>query len=487
MKTETQSEAFFIAAIVSYFFAFFYVKWPLGNLTWPIITIAYLFLNDWFASVTGHERTGESIFWAVIMILQSIALAIYGPHEEILGFLQMFLMHAEAVYFVISRTDLLAASKTSSFLPEDLIFGFFVLPWSHLFLRLSVLKQKGGSKHALLRNAGYAVLILVIVLFALGQLSEADEAFASSLSWLKNSVFFPSDFLLNLVLSIPIGMWLYGLCAGAMSSRQKPEARLIRHKVPSGIFQILFSILTVIYLVFFLFSLRSFQNAFPIQTEAAASEFEVRGFWNLIAILILNFALLAAAEACAESDSWKLNCFSWLILVFDLSGICFAVLDGMKLYLYAHLFGATLRRFYAAWALGFFSAAAIAMLVRHHREFPLTRFLVLGGMSAFTVLSLLNSEHLVLREALKQQNPDLQVLEECRFYEDPEVIPATKRLAEQGWFSGKSFYDISQLYGADAESDGSSAVIALNGSSYQLVLNLSEDGEEVISAALAEQ
>lgn len=67
------------------------------------------------------------------------------------------------------------------------------------------------------------------------------------------------------------------------------------------------------------------------------------------------------------------------------------------------------------------------------------------------------------------------------------VIPATKQLADQGWFSGKSVYDISVLYGTDAESDGSSAVIALNGSSYQLVLNLSEDGEEVISAALAEQ
>lgn len=41
---------------------------------------------------------------------------------------------------------------------------------------------------------------------------------------------------------------------------------------------------------------------------------------------------------------------------------------------------------------------------RHHRVFPLTRFLVLIGMSAFTFLSLLNSEHLILKEALKQKN-----------------------------------------------------------------------------------
>ena len=51
--------------------------------------------------------------------------------------------------------------------------------------------------------------------------------------------------------------------------------------------------------------------------------------------------------------------------------------------------------------------------------FPLTRFLVLIGMSAFTFLSLLNSEHLILKEALKQKNPDLQVLEKCGFKEDP--------------------------------------------------------------------
>lgn len=56
---------------------------------------------------------------------------------------------------------------------------------------------------------------------------------------------------------------------------------------------------------------------------------------------------------------------------------------------------------------------------RHHRVFPLTRFLVLIGMSAFTFLSLLNSEHLILKEALKQKNPDLQVLEKCGFKEDP--------------------------------------------------------------------
>lgn len=56
---------------------------------------------------------------------------------------------------------------------------------------------------------------------------------------------------------------------------------------------------------------------------------------------------------------------------------------------------------------------------RHHRVFPLTRFLVLIGMSAFTFLSLLNSEHLILKEALKQKNPDLQVLEKWGFKEDP--------------------------------------------------------------------
>lgn len=67
------------------------------------------------------------------------------------------------------------------------------------------------------------------------------------------------------------------------------------------------------------------------------------------------------------------------------------------------------------------------------------------------------------------------------------VIPATKQLADQGWFSGKSVYDISVLYGTDAESDGSYAVMKLKDSSYQLVLNLSEDGEKMISAALAEQ
>ncbi|MGN1388781.1 MAG: DUF4153 domain-containing protein, partial [Bulleidia sp.] len=347
--------------------------------------------------------------------------------------------------------------------------------------------QKGGSKHSLLRNAGYAVLILIIVLFALGQLSEADGSFASSLSWLKNSVFFPSDFLQNLILSIPVGMWLYGLCAGAMSSRRNQEVRLISQKVPYRVFQILFSILTVIYLVFFLFSLQAFQNAFPIQNAAAASEFAVRGFWNLIAILVLNSALLASAEIFAESDRWKQKCSGWLILAFDLSGICFAGLDGMKLYLYAAMFGITLRRYYAAWALGFCALSAIAMLIRHHRVFPLTRFLVLIGMSAFTVLTLLNSEHLVLKEALKQKNPDLQVLEECGFNEDPDVIPATKQLAGQGWFSGKSVYDISELYGADAEYDDSSAVIAVKDSSYQLVLNLSEDGETIVSASLAEK
>ena len=62
------------------------------------------------------------------------------------------------------------------------------------------------------------------------------------------------------------------------------------------------------------------------------------------------------------------------------------------------------------------------------------------------------------------------------------VIPGTKQLADQGLFSGKRVYDLSVLYGTDAESDGSSAVMKLKDSSYQLVLNLSEDGEKMISA-----
>ena len=100
--------------------------------------------------------------------------------------------------------------------------------------------------------------------------------------------------------------------------------------------------------------------AAPLGLDAPdTAAFAVNGFWELLKILLLNFAVLAVIQFFGRAPLPKA-----LAAVFCGFGVAFAALAAGKLAVYVTLCALTPRRFTAAWCLFVLAVCAVLALVR---------------------------------------------------------------------------------------------------------------------------
>lgn len=126
----------------------------------------------------------ENSFWPAMLLLQSIALAGYGLHVSAIGSWQFFLWHLTAIYYVTQRTGMLTAGRTGCLIGFDLLMGAAVIPCINLFLRVGSLFRGITAKLTRRHHLSKAVVLGVtaaipVVLIAWSQLAAADANFAN--------------------------------------------------------------------------------------------------------------------------------------------------------------------------------------------------------------------------------------------------------------------------------------------------------------------
>lgn len=431
-------------AILMYPLAYLYIRgvmFPAEYPGWGMPLFAALFILYVELAACAAHRTAarETPLWAGCWLALSVSLALFGYQPDPLGSWQWPVWHLFAVWYVLARCGMLAQGHSGSLVLLDAVAGFFRLPFGNFLLRVqtvlaalrSGLHNRVGARK-ILKGLLTAAVTLLLCGTAWSLLAAADASFAalgqSVADWwssLLDNVKFV-DTLMCILLSLPVGAWLFGLVFGSLQRSTPPvtaqtcqEALEKKRFVPRITAVVAVTALCGVYALFFALQAGEWFAAAPLGLSAPdAAAFAVDGFWELLKILLLNFSVLAAVHFLGRTPLPKP-----LAAVFCAFGVAFAALAAGKLAVYVTLYALTPRRIVAGWSLFVLAVWAVLALVRVFRAIPAAKLAIFTAALSFTVLSCVNVKQRVIDvnlaryEAGIDENLDWGVLWECGYEE----------------------------------------------------------------------
>ena len=217
-----------LLALLSYPVAYLYIEaFDIGDLTGKLLFTCFSFL---FCLGVEYRHRGVRAGWERWVWLGCLALCVlcplFGPNrvwEE----KSLLFAHGFAIYYVLCRADVLLEGRTGHLLPLDALWGGIVFPFASFFLRLRVLwaslhRRRRGSVATVLWSVLAIAVAACIFVLAGSLLSAADKGFARLIRTLFDwKGFEPGPIFFKLMLSLPVGAYLYGLIAG--TGRTEPE------------------------------------------------------------------------------------------------------------------------------------------------------------------------------------------------------------------------------------------------------------------------
>ena len=390
-----------ICAFLMYLLAFCYIQMlfaPLTDAVWLCIFCAgFVCMTELLCR--GRPRSRESWIWlACLLVLIGFRIRLcaeaarYGknaPVHAISAELSFFLLHAYAVYWVLSRSGTLLGGGSGHLLPLDALDGVIIFPFRHFFLRIRTviytlphLRREGdGEKRSAAARAGIFAAVLAacaLLILALRALSDADTRFGEAVSGLLaaltpdwNDITLVS-FLFKLFLSLPVGAYLFGLLAGtarlepqqlrARGGRFEASLEKLRH-VPTGILAAAAAVFAAVYLAFFGLQASYLFGAFTrtVPEGYTVAEYARQGFFSLCRVMAVNFALLwlITRTGVQQPRAQQLRILCTVLLA---QSLLFAVIAASKLTLYITSYGFTPLRLQSAWLIVVLTAGCCCAL-----------------------------------------------------------------------------------------------------------------------------
>ena len=372
------------AALVSYGIGYLYIEGVLQN--HPVWFLIFAAAFTACALVFFRSNVRQKEHWIWLGCLWCCILCEVCGRNRVWEDYSMLFVHAFAIYWILSLSGRLIDGKSSEFLPLDAVNGSVLIPFSNFFtfFRTRVLiwgvRQLRKKKTIPLTGflAGLVAVVLAAVLFisAGDLLSQADANFGAFLASLLPTVdgMWLRDLAATLLLSIPVGAYLYGLVAGV--DRVSPDAleskksgilsflSRIRH-VPNTVWTVLLCAFALLYLVFFGFQGSYFFGAFSrtLPETFTVAEYARQGFFELCRIMALNFALLWLVYASSKQPVPTHMPAKLLCSILLSESVLFAVTALSKLILYIDCFGFTPLRLQSFWLICVLLLGCILSLV----------------------------------------------------------------------------------------------------------------------------
>ena len=352
---------------------------PWWKLWFGLFVLAFVALGEWLNR--GRPRMAESWVWLGCLLL--ITLCVVTGRGRAWGDLPALLAHPLAVWWLLSRSGALLEGESGHLLPLDGINGFIRIPFGNFFLRLRCLGQglqdwRRGRSGRLWAALLAVAAALVLLNWAAASLARADAVFGelaeTILQWFRFDISEGFvNFMLRLLLSLPIGAWLFGLMAGsARTERNKLGAQAEAVKgflprlrvVPNRVWTVCMGAFGALYLLFFAVQFRYLFGAFTrtLPEGFIVSQYAREGFFELCRVMGINFSLLylvsrSGARPIREDKAQQICCT--LLLA---AGMVFAVIAFSKLGLYISCFGFTPRRLQSCWLVLVLFAGSAACL-----------------------------------------------------------------------------------------------------------------------------
>lgn len=359
----------------------------------------------------------ESLSFLFATLAQALALTIWGFGEGEFGLVQFLMIHVSFVFYVLARNGWLAQGQLGILVWYDALTGFVLLPFRHFLLRLTTvfyqpveaIEKRKDHRLNKLQTVGVLAISISLSFFLVGfvggQLSQVSATF-SAVTQDFNQAFI--DFLQSLnqvrisaifwrwILSLPVGAWLFGLVAGSLLNI--PRKRLDYATFQAGLkpfrifpplaAYIIIGSLCLIYTLFFVVGISEIGGLLSLQTISPqdASSTAVSGFWQLVRVSLLNFAVLGGFYLVGERPLWETTITRWMIaILFTFAGL-FALLASWKLFaIYIFIYGPTPLRLLSGWFILVLLVWCILALIRFFRPIQAIRYGLLYALISFTI------------------------------------------------------------------------------------------------------
>ncbi len=435
---------YLITTVISYIFSYIYVKWLIGidtvNDSFPFRQISLLIFAILFIVATeiltlgtglsyknliakGQKQSAiESVVIMLCYIIQSIAIWAWDFHGYDWGFYQILLWHLTAIYYVLCRTGSLIAGRSGIYIFIDLFHGLFSIPWPNIIQRFNVIctgfkysaqdyrdkRNKKINSGTIIAVATSIIIAICICVYTASQLSQISSTFNrivdfSFISHFINDIFdglYISDLILEIIISIPVGAWLFGLISGQVIKRYKiisldefNKSFAKWHIFPRISAYIIIVSVCFIYTLFMISAIVDVftHNSFMTVTAVEASSIAVGSFWQLIRVVVMNFAILFASCFFAKVPLWEKNSTRILSTIMFIYSTIFAMLAAWNLFaVYIGLYGFTPRRILAALVIVNILVWCSLVFIRLYHKIPAAQIGILFGAISYSIVVCFN-------------------------------------------------------------------------------------------------
>ena len=373
-----------VAAFVMYALAYGYIR-MCGELTYTsltlpagilltLFTLGYVALAEYLHRSTPRPK--ESWIWLGCMAAMLCSVLFERGRAWGSRFFPMLFLHIFAVWWTLSRSDTLLESESGHLLPLDALDGFIAFPFKHFLLRVRTVgstlshlrsERKRGKPDAetVIWSLVMSAAALGLLMLAANLLISADSGFAEMLDGIVGLFRFELDidateFLLRLLLSLPVGAYLYGLLDGTLREDKgalRKRASAVTEQmealrgVPEQVWLTLLTLFCLLYALFFVVQGRYLFGAFSrtLPEGFAVAEYARQGFFELCKVMGVNFALLWLATRSSKVEVRQQAAVRALCLALLAESFLLAVVAFSKLALYIDCFGFTPKRLQSTW------------------------------------------------------------------------------------------------------------------------------------------
>ncbi len=284
----------------------------------------------------------------------------------------LLFIHIFAVWWLLSESGVLLEGKSGHLLPVDALNGLAIIPFANFFLRVrtcafalkKIFGREGAEKKRGFSFKSAAALIICgcLLVSAVSLLGSADSNFAGLIDGIRGSLSFDidGDFVLRLILSIPVGAWLFGLAAGcARRSREDLDrqrgsvmtALASMRGVSARLWTAVVCVFSLVYAVFFVLQASYLFGGFTgrLPEGFIYSQYAREGFFELCRVMLVNFALLWLVTRMAAAGEAGGRTLKALCLTVLAESVLFALVALSKLALYISVYGFTPLRLQSSW------------------------------------------------------------------------------------------------------------------------------------------
>ena len=353
-----------VAALIIYLAAWCYLgQWPAGLAAFCTLFVAAGELLYW-----NVRRSAESLVWLGCLVVICVSRVL--GRGQVWGDCYGLFLHLFGAYWLLARSGRLVMGESSTLLPLDALHGFVVIPFKYFFLRIRTVWYalthlcRGGRKKT---QPGTAAARALAICAALGLLIgtahllvQADAGFARLFEGLRLELQLDAEVYLHLLLSLPVGAYVYGLLAGAgredsarLRARGGTVCRAVEQlrRVPGAVWTVALGVFLALYVLFFCvqgtYLFGAFRRQLPDGFTVAV--YARQGFFELCGVMALNFALLWLVTRTGERRAREDRVLLWMCMALLAAGTLFAVVALSKLGLYISCFGFTPRRLQSTW------------------------------------------------------------------------------------------------------------------------------------------